>query len=112
MEAGTRGNGAGGGPRGRQPALASAGMLAPSRELVQDHIAGLGPRCGGTAMQGKNKALPSGVLAKQTKLAADAGGLRMLFLRRWHKYPVEKKQENLFPSPCSPWRKTYADCNI
>lgn len=56
-----------------------------------------GPRCGGTAMGGKNKALLNDTLAKQTKPAANAGGWRMLFLRPWHKYLVEKKQRFCFP---------------
>lgn len=39
------------------------------------------------------------MLAKQTKPSANAGGLRMLFLRPWYKYLVEKKQGSLSPIP-------------
>lgn len=80
--------------------MASAGRkLALYRELVQDHRAGLGPRCGGTAMRGKDKALQSDMLARQTKPSANACGLRMLFLRSWDKGLVEKKQGSLFLLP-------------
>lgn len=81
-----KGSRPGGGPRGHGLSWLRPGRSWPlCRKLVQDHIAGLGPRCGWTAMQGKNKALQNDMLAKQTKPSANAGGLRMLFLRPWDK---------------------------
>lgn len=47
----------------------------------------------------ENKALQHDMLANQIKPAANASGLKMLFLRPWCKCLVEKKQGILFPIP-------------
>lgn len=82
---------------GSLPWLLPGGSWPLCRDLVQDHIAGLRPRCGGTAMQRKNKAVQNDMLAKQTKPSANAGGLRMLFLRPWYKCLVERRKGACFP---------------